>query len=189
MTARVSDPTGVFLIDAGKKDSSAGRFLVNASVPSFISITGESGSTGGMHIIAEAAVSIDRGMRDSWIRAVSGGTIERMEKKISAAEGDESRNLKEICRYACYIERALDAVSEHSGEEDTPAGKDTLPDYAEKILELIDLHSGDKGILIEELIRISASLGFTETDVKGAIKSLVEDDECYLPAGGFIRRL
>ncbi|MBN1432518.1 MAG: hypothetical protein JW931_07065 [Methanomicrobiaceae archaeon] len=189
VTARVSDPTGVFIVYAGKKDSSAGSSLFNAPVPSFISVTGESGSKGGMHIVADAVVSIDREMRNSWIKYVSRETIERMEKKISVAEGDESGNLKEICRYAGYVERALDAVSEYSGGEGAPAATDASPDNSEKILELIGLHSGEKGVLIEELIRISASFGFTETDVKGAIKSLLEDGECYLPAGGFIRRL
>lgn len=184
VTARVSDPTGVFLVDAGKKESATGRFFAGVPVPSFVSVTGRAESGDGMHIVAEAAVAVDRGMRDSWTGAVSRDTIKRIE---AAPGGEDAGSIKELCRYAALVERALDAIDEPAGGGggDTPAGAD----YTGKILEMIDLHSGNRGIPVDDLIRICTSSGIKEADVKRAIKSLVEDGECYLPAGGYIRRL
>jgi len=182
--ARISDPTGVFVVDAGKNDSAAGWFFGGVSVPSFVSVTGRAESSGGMRIVAEAAVAIDREMRNSWISVVSRRTIERLE---SAAGNNETGRIEDLCLYAGLIERAIDAVhAGPGGEGETGSGE---PDHSEKVLELIDLHSGDKGIPVEDLIRICASSRIKEADAKRAIESLVEEGECYLPAGGYIRRL
>lgn len=181
--ARVSDPTGVFMIDAGKKKSSPGHFFTGVTIPSFVSVTGVAEYTDGMRIIAEAAIGIDRGMRNSWIGSVSRRTIERLEAAAGKNHGGESGDL---CLYADLIERALEVAVVTCGRRDADSGK---PDYSEKVLELIELHSGEKGLMIEELFNICKSLQITENDVRAAIESLVEEGECYLPAGGFIRRI
>jgi RPA family protein len=185
VTARVSDPTGVFLVDGGKKDSSTGRSLAGAEIPSFLAVTGRAVPDGGMHIIAEAVIPVDRSARDSWACAVLRDTIRRMEASFD--NENAKPDLKEMCRYAGLVERVLDAVCESSSPgEDGASGS---PDYSEKILEIIDIHSGKKGMPVEDLINTCKSSGLREADIKRTIESLVEDGECYLPAGGYIRRL
>ncbi|WP_048153149.1 hypothetical protein [Methanolacinia paynteri] len=187
VTARVSDPTGVFLVDGGKKDSSTGRSLAGAEVPSFVSVTGKATADGGMHIIAEAVIPVDRSARDSWACAVLRDTIERMETSLD--NENAKPDLKDMCRYAGFVERVFDAVCESSSSGEDGSGSPGSPDYSEKILEIIDINSGKKGMLVEDLINTCKSSGLSEADIKRTIGSLVEDGECYLPAGGYIRRL
>lgn len=188
VTARISDPTGVFLVDAGKKDSSTGRFLSEVSVPSFVSVTGRAeplpDADGGNNIVAEAAISIEKSVRDSWTCTILRETIERME---SSLEGEYSGSMKDLCRYVGLVERVLEAVNGSSGGD--AASSTPGPDLSEKMLEIIDIHSDKKGMQLEDLVNTCKSLGLNEADVKRTIESLVEDGECYLPAGGYIRRL
>jgi RPA family protein len=183
VTVRVSDPTGVFLVDAGKKDLSTGRLLSGVQVPSFVSVTGtaENVSGGGMQIVAEAAISIEKSVRDSWTCTILRETLERMETVL---EGEYSGSIKELCRYTCLMGRVLEAVGS-SGVDESPKS----PDYSEKILEMIEIHSDKKGMPVDDLIRACRSLGLNEADIKRTIESLVEEGECYLPTGGYIRRL
>ncbi|WP_421908456.1 hypothetical protein [Methanolacinia petrolearia] len=180
VTARISDPTGVFLVDGGKKDSSTGRSLAGAEIPSFVAVTGRAAPDGGMHIVAEAVIPVERSARNSWACAVLRDTIRRMEASLD--NENAKPDLKEMCRYAGLAGRVLDAVCESSssGEE----GSSGSQDYSEKILEIIDIHSGKKGMLVEDLVNTCKSSGLSEADIKRTIESLVEDGECYLPAGG-----
>ncbi len=182
VVARVSDPTGVFVIDGGRKDSSTGRCLSSAVLPSFVTVTGRACGDGGMHIEAEAVAAIDRSMRDSWTGAVSRETAGRMELAVKdGLPGDHM----EICRYAGLVERALGTV----GAGDSGGDGDGGYDYKCRILEIIDNHPGGKGITLTGLLRTCESLGIKESDAGDAINSLLEEGECYLPAGGYIRRL
>jgi hypothetical protein len=138
-----------------------------------------------MHIIAEAVIPVERSARDSWACAVLRDTIRRME--LSLDNENAKPDLKEMCRYAGLVERVLDAVCESSSPgEDGSSGS---PDYSEKILDIIEIHSGKKGMPVKDLIDTCKSSGLSEADIKRTIESLVEDGECYLPAGGYIRRL
>lgn len=179
--ARVSDPTGVFLVVAERREFGVCRFLKDAEIPSLVSVTGRVFPGEPLRISPEATIPVTPDMRNSWINFTARGTIGRMDK--AASEG--SVNMKDLCRYTDYLERAIDAALVPVSLEEPGIPED----FTGRVRKIIAENSGKKGIAIDELTKICISSGVTESAVKRSIESLLDEGDCYLPSGGYVRLL
>jgi hypothetical protein len=67
----------------------------------------------------------------------------------------------------------------------TAPTRETIPDrdgIKEKILTIIRESAGLKGIPLPDLITTAGRYGIGEREVREAVRSLIEEDECYQPA-------
>ncbi|MBS1262854.1 MAG: hypothetical protein MAG715_00017 [Methanonatronarchaeales archaeon] len=111
--ARVSDPTGTFLVYAGRYQPEAAQVLSSMEPPEFVAVTGKAdvyqpddGDT-IPSIRPEAVSTVDRGERDRWVVTTARRTIERLEKLDQLPEEVEERYHPSLNEYRDVVREAL----------------------------------------------------------------------------------
>jgi RPA family protein len=178
LRARVADPTGTIDIAAGRDVPQVMEALSALTPPAFIALTGTFRIDTRLpepHIAVrpEAVRVADRGERDQWLLVTADHTLRRLEAQHPADRDD---------RIAQAVERALAVIPE------TPEGE-SQAGVREAVMEIIDRHSGPRGMAVADVVRYVQEYGYPEPHIRDAIRDLLDDDECYTPASGCIRRL
>lgn len=199
LLAWVADPTGTFKLSAGKQEEEVVEVLEQAEPPVFVLVTGEAqvsrSPKKGVIIRPLTIRTVDRVTRDSWIIVTAGQTLARLEILEKAIRnGTEDQVIRQAINHyhvdtsqirslVVMVEGALSKV------ERVPGGAIKAPDPREVLLDLIQTHSGPKGVSISELLPLAARKGIREEQVIITIRQLVEEDECYQPAAGAVKLL
>jgi uncharacterized protein len=199
LEAWVSDPTGTFLISTGRQDSEIKSQLELIEPPVFVTVRGEvqvpMGNRKPVHIRPVDIRVVDRTTRDSWVIRTAEITLARLEsieyallqgtkeKGPALAISHYSTDREQIKELVRMVEEALLKVNTVKG------GSIQAPDPGEIILELIKTCSGPRGIEVTALITLAGQRGVHDEQVMSILRQLVEEDECYQPAAGFIKLL
>jgi hypothetical protein len=197
---RIADPTGVFDLVIGGRNTALAETFCKLPVPSFVTVTGRAQmylKKGEMvlSVRPDSVRVVDRRVRDQWVLSTATSTLERLFQMNLALQGrcTDERILTAVRHYpmtktrlrelALMVEGAVQTVRPTVPE--SPA----QPDARALVLEFITSKSGSQGSAIEEIIAMAAMQGVTQEAVLAAIESLIIDDECYQPRKGFIKLL
>lgn len=198
---RVADPTGTFEIVSGGRRAAITEQIHAIPVPSFIAVTGtaqlylrKGGST--VSVRPEYIQVVDRTVRDRWITGTADMTIARLELLLAALEGT-SRDLR-ACRVVRHYGLTREGICEMvTMSEGALASVSTAPvaspkaeaDISAIIMEIIRTKSGPRGVSVQDVIDEAGAGGHAEGAVVAAIRTLVENDDCYQPQKGYIKPL
>jgi len=196
--ARVADPTGAFTLEAGRQERDAPGILSTLQPPVFVTAVAEIqclGRSAGSpwQCALQDIREVSREVRDSWVFTTAEQTLSRLEaiayaldhgsgpKAVMEAIGFYRITRKDLIETASMIRDILAKMEVSPGAEGT--------DITQLVLSLIREHGGDKGITLEEVIRVGSGEGLSPGEVRKAVETLLADDECYQPSKGTIRLL
>ncbi len=200
MHARLADPTAAFELYIDRSDQATAEILDSMEIPCFATVIGEARTTGAgpstrCSVRVRELRMVDRYVRDAWVLRTADLTIRRIERIATAIRERKGNSLTgtvaghfrpdptELRNLALMVREALKGVNVA-----TPASPGTC-DPSAIIREIIQEHGGKTGISIEEVARQAAKHGLSQNDVKSAVESLLQDDECYQPARGVLKLL
>lgn len=162
--ARISDPTGQFLVFAGEYQPEAAKFLSEAEVPSFVSIYGKTNiyrpdeETVITSIRPESINYCQEIDRDRWVVKTALRTLKRLkdiDKETKEHYGTNKNEYKEITIEALEITVGADktgekttAPTEKTQEETEETPEDTAqePSFEEKGFEEASQHEVDNDL-------------------------------------------
>jgi RPA family protein len=197
---RIADPTGVFDLVIGGRNTALAETFCKLPVPSFVTVTGRAQMylKKGVVVLSvrpDNVVVVKRRVRDQWVLATAKSTLERLQRMNIALQGTcaDERILAAVRHYSITNAslRELALMVEGAVQTVRPPGPDApaQPDIRTLVMELITAESGLQGIAVEEIINLAAMHGVMQETVLAAIESLILDDECYQPRKGFVRPL
>ena len=197
---RIADPTGVFDLVIGGRNTALAETFCKIPVPSFVTVTGRAQmyvKKGEMvlSIRPDTILVVDRQVRDQWVLATAKSTLDRLHQVNLALQGgcSDERILAAVRHYSMTKTRLRDLAQIVEGAVRTvrPPGTESSrkPDARSLVLDFITLENGPQGSAIEEIIAMAATRAVTQEDVLAAIELLIIDDECYQPRKGFIKLL
>lgn len=195
MTARVADPTGVFLVRATSREPETLTALAAVTPPAFLAVLGYAviGRNGpSVHPVSVAPV--DRGTRDRWLLRTADLTAARLDAVLARLRGDGDDPIIDaaIAAYRMTPEtvEALGAMALRALDVLPTAG--TLPspsvlhELSSLLMERIEA-GGRDGVTIDDLLVLAMGRGHSKSEVEEAISGLLEEGECYMPRRGLIR--
>jgi uncharacterized protein len=200
VNTRIADPTGVFDLVIGGRNTALAATFCNIPVPSFVTVTGRAQmflKKGEivLSIRPDNVLVVDRQVRDQWVLTTAKSTLERLYQANLVLQGgcSDERIITAVRHYAMTKNglRDLALMVEGAVRNVRTTGTDSprKPDARALVLDIITLESSPQGSDIEEIIAIAATRGVTQESVLAAIESLIIDDECYQPRKGWIKLL
>jgi len=197
---RVADPTGAFTLVSGGRNAALAEQIRGLPVPSFIAVTGTAHlvkKNGGCEVVVrpEHIAPSDRAGRDRWIVTTADMTISRLGLLLDAlgkTTADEragtvirhySLTKDRIREMAQSVEGALAGVRTAPPVEEAPA------DITGLVMEIVKEKSGPRGVSVDEVVAEAGVKGCTQDAVLAAIRTLVENDDCYQPQKGYVKPL
>lgn len=199
---RVADPSGVFDIVLGGRNTALVQTLKNIPIPSFVAITGNAqiyqrNSAISLSVRPEHVRVIDRAERDHLLLIVAEYTLRRLETMVQVVKGMATdERMKVAVRHYASTETSLleltamveAVVGSIRPPPDSLNGGDR-PDICAMARDLIANASGPRGIAVEEVIDTLGLRGIQKEEVLAALESLIHDDECYQPQKGYVKLL
>jgi hypothetical protein len=197
---RIADPTGVFDMMIGGRNTTLAETFCKLPVPSFVSVIGRAQMylKHGESILSvrpDNVLIVDRQVRDQWVLATAKSTLGRLRHMHLAIQGTctDERILTAVRHYsitktrlqemAVMVESAVHTV--RPPDYDAQAS----PDVRMLVMEFMRAGSGQRGISVDDIIRQAGVCGVSQEAVLAAIESLIIDDECYQPQKGFVKPL
>jgi hypothetical protein len=200
VNSRIADPTGVFNLVIGGRNTALAEAFRNLPIPSFVTVTGRSQiyqklGRFAISVRPESVQNVNRQVRDQWVISTAQSTLKRLFLMNQALQGacNDERVLSAFHHYsitksrlrelAVMVEEAVNTVQTIEGE---------LPvqqDIRIRVMEIISAGSGSKGISVDEIITQAAACGISRESALAIIESLIIDDECYQPLKGFVKPL
>jgi RPA family protein len=197
---RIADPTGVFNLMIGGRNTTLAETFCKLPVPSFVTVTGRAQMylKNGELILSvrpDNVQVVDRLVRDQWVLATAKSTAARLHHMHLAIQGTctDERILAAVRHYsitktrlqdlAGMVERAVHTI--RPSECDVPAP----PDVRMLVMDFMQAGSGPRGIAVDDIIKQAAVCGVSQEAVLAAVESLIIDDECYQPQKGFVKPL
>jgi len=197
---RIADPTGVFNLMIGGRNTALAETFCKIPVPSFVTITGRAQMylkyrEPILSVRPDNVLVVDRQVRDQWVLATAKSTLGRLRHMHLAIQGicTDERILTAARHYsitktrlqdlAMMVENAVQTVRPPEYVAPTP------PDVRMLVMEFMQAESGQRGIAVDEIIKQAAVCGVSQEAVLSAIESLIIDDECYQPQKGFVKLL
>jgi RPA family protein len=190
---RVADPTGVFELRKVRPDTGLQAAISGIEPPAFVTVIGQARMTSGSadpspYLEVHEVREVDRRIRDTWIirtAELTGDRLSLMRKAIRSGTGSDEiigaiaefqvgcPDIEHLAGMAC---RALSQVAGIPGKDET------RPEVREKVLSIIRESAGKRGVPLDELIGLAGKYGIDEKGVRQAVRTLLEEDECYQPA-------
>ncbi|HUT38506.1 MAG TPA: hypothetical protein VMW77_04290 [Methanoregula sp.] len=197
---RIADPTGVFDLVIGGRNTALAEIFCKLPVPSFVTVTGRAQMylKKGELVLSvrpDNILVVDRLVRDQWVLATAKSTLERLHRVNLALQGTcaDERILAAVRHYSITKTRLreLAMMVESAVQTVRPPGSEAppKPDVRTLVMEFITAESGPRGIAIEEILNQAAIRGVMQEAVLAAIESLIIDDQCYQPRKGFVKPL
>ncbi len=194
MQARLADPTGAFLVSADWQSPDAVETLGYIEPPAFVAVTGRATLTGTGEracatVDAEVFNVVNRTVRDLWVLATAGATLDRLEAlrdggderaatalRLYGTADEDVREMAGMVRTALASVRADIAV----GEIAPVIGRDLL-------LAAIEEGGGARGIGFDDAVAAGVRSGLSAREARTALEELLAAGECYQPASGMIK--
>ena len=197
---RIADPTGVFNLIIGGRNTVLAETLCKIPVPSFVTVTGRAqmylkNGEVMLSVRPDSIRVVDRLVRDQWVLATAKSTVGRLHDMHLAIQGmcTDERILAAVRHYsmtnprlqdlAVMVENAVQTVRPPECDASVP------PDVRTLVMEFMQAGSGPRGIAVDDIIQQAATCGVSQEVVLAAIESLIIDDECYQPQKGFVKLL
>jgi RPA family protein len=199
-TGRVADPSGVFEFRTGQADSHLRQGLKDLAPPVFVTLLGEA-RPGRPQPAARPVVSVvemgetARSVRDLWILRTAELTTARlfeMRTIIRTGTGNETATAA-VAMYGTTetdIREMAETVYQMLAGISSPS-RNTMnnKEVRETVLAIIRESAGAGGISLELIIDAAGKSGIDESSARDAVKTLVEEDECYQPARNVFKPL
>ena len=197
---RIADPTGVFNLIIGGRNTVLAETLCKIPVPSFVTVTGRAqmylkNGEVMLSVRPDSIRVVDRLVRDQWVLATAKSTVGRLHDMHLAMQGmcTDERILAAVRHYsmtnprlqdlALMVENAVQTVRPPECDASVP------PDVRTLVMDFMQVESGPRGIAVVDIIQQAAMCGVSQEIVLAAIESLIIDDECYQPQKGFVKLL
>jgi RPA family protein len=163
VNTRVADPTGVFNLVIGGRNTALAQAFRNLSVPSFVTVTGRSQiyRKEGRFVVSvrpDSVQNVNRQVRDQWVLSTAQSTLGRLflmnqalqgtytDDRILAAFYHYSITKPRIRELAAMVEGAVNTV--HTVESELPV----QPEVRTLVMDLIRAGSGPRGISVEQIL-------------------------------------
>jgi RPA family protein len=200
VNSRIADPTGVFNLVIGGRNTALSEALRNLPIPTFVTVTGRSQiyQKDGRFVLSvrpDSVKNVNRHVRDQWVLSTAQLTLGRLylmnealrgactDERILAAFHHYSITKPRLRELAAMVEEGVNTVRQVEGE------LPEQPDVRMRVMDLIRAGSGPKGISVDEIITEAAAWGISRESALTMIESLIMDDECYQPLKGFVKPL
>lgn len=197
---RMSDPTGVFDLVIGGRNTALAKTFREIPVPSFVSVSGRAqmytkNGIPQLSVRPDHIRIVNREVRDQWVLATAQSTLERLNRvNLTLMDLCTDPNLLAAIRHysitgtllrdlATMVEGAVQTVQSRSCD-DTP-----LPDIRTLVMDLMSAGNGPRGISVEEIVGRIMENGGSREAALAVIESLITEDECYQPQKGFVKLL
>ena len=195
VTARVADPTGVFLVRATGREPEMLAVLAAVTPPAFLAVLGytEWGRNGST-VRPLSVVPVDRATRDRWVVRTADLSAARLESVLACLRGDGEDPLADaaiaaygvtpatVTELRAMVLRALDVLPPPGS---VPVGA-ADHDLADLLLEQIEA-GGRDGVTVEDLLALGTKKGRSKAEVEEVLSGLLEEGDCYMPRRGLIR--
>ena len=197
---RLADPTGAFTLVSGGRKALLAEQIRALPVPSFIAVTGTAHLTkrnGGCDIVVrpEFIAASDRAGRDRWIVTTADMTISRLGLLLNAIDGRnaDGRDGTVVRHYALTRERIREMAGmvdgALAGVRTAPPVQEAPADITGLVMEIVKEKSGPRGVSVDDVVAEAGAKGCTQDAVIAAIRTLVENDDCYQPQKGYVKPL
>lgn len=215
--ARISDPTGVFMVYAGQYQPEAAIFLSTVEVPSYVAVVGkariyepEKGSV-FISIRPEEINNVESTIRDRWVVDTADLTLKRLDllsdvfsggkhgedlaesMKLKGIDSDSSEAIQDAIEFygtdQKYISEFKQSMREALLSIKENAGVQMKQnDHAENmILEVLEELDEGKGVQYSCLLEEVKSRGIPEEVADAGVRSLLAKGECYEPKQGILK--
>lgn len=193
VTARIADPTGVFLVRATAREPELLAALSAITPPAFVAVLGyaEPGRQGPT-VRPVSVAQVDRGVRDRWLVQAADRTAARLESLAARLGGSAADDLADeaIAAYdvtAATIEELRSMAERALALVPVGVERGEGTDLPSLLLDRIE-QGGKAGVVQDELVALGAEKGCAKVEVEEALATLLGDGECYMPRRGLIRR-
>ncbi len=197
---RISDPTGVFDLVIGGRNTALAKTFREISVPSFVTVSGRAQiftKNGIPHLSVrpDHIRIVNREVRDQWVLATAKSTLERLNRvNLTLMDLYNDPNLLVAIRHysitgtllrdlATMVEDAVQTVRSRSHDFTV------LPDLRTLVMAVMSAGNGPRGISVDEIVRQVMENGGSREAALAVIESLITEDECYQPQKGFVKLL
>ncbi len=215
--ARISDPTGVFIVYAGQYQPEAAIFLSTVEVPSYVAVVGkariyepEKGSV-FISIRPEEINNVESTIRDRWVVETADLTLKRLDLlsevfSVVMHGGDLAESMKLKGIDSDSSEAILDAIEFYGTDEkyifefkqsmreallsikENAGVQMNQNEHAENaIIEVLKELDKGKGVLYSCLLEKVKSRGISEEVADAGVRSLLAKGECYEPKLGILK--
>ena len=200
VNTRIADPTGVFNLVIGGRNTALAETFRRLPVPSFVTVTGRSQmyQKEGRIVLSvrpDYVQCVNRPVRDQCVVATAQSTLGRLYLMNLALQGTctDDRVLAAFHHYSITKTRLRELAAMVEGAMKTVLPVESeLPeqkDVRSLVMDLIRSGSGPRGISVDQVINEAATSGIPRESVIATIESLIIDDECYQPLKGFVKPL
>ena len=198
---RVADPSGAFDIVIGGRNAALTGTVKKIPVPSFVAITGnaqiyQKNNAISLTVRPEHIRVIDRAERDKLLLITAEYTLHRLEDLCRALKGTatDERLMTAIRHYSLTTTSLLELttmVEEVVGSVRPSDSQDAgeRPDIQAQVQELLQMAADPRGIAVEDVIETLGLRGIPKEDTLAALAFLIQEDECYQPQKGYVKRL
>jgi len=197
---RLADPTGAFTLVSGGRKAALAEQIRALPVPSFIAVTGTAHlikKNGGCEVVVrpEYIAASDRAGRDRWIVITADMTISRLGLLLDAIDGKKAdgRDGTVVRHYCLKKERIREMTTmveiALAGVRTAPPAQEAPADITGLIMEIVKEKSGPRGVSVDDVVAEAGAKGCTQDAVIAAIRTLVENDDCYQPQKGYVKPL
>jgi len=197
---RIADPTGIFNLVIGGRNTAIAETFRKLPVPSFVTVTGRAqmylnGGRVSLSVRPDTVRGVNRLVRDQWVLATAQSTLGRLFLMKSAMQGTCTDNQilvafhhysitkTRLTELAVMVVSAVNAIRAVECEEPQQQDVRTL------VLELILAEIGPRGTSVDQIIKEAGIQGVSQEAVLTVIETLITDDECYQPQKGFVKLL
>ncbi len=195
VTARIADPTGVFLVRATGREPEMLAALAAVTPPAFVAVLGYvEGGRNGSTVRPLSVVPVDRATRDRWVVRTADLSAARLESVLGRIEGGGEDPLADAAIASYHLTpvviEELRAMALRALDVLPPSGLNPADaadhDLAALLLEQIET-GGRDGVTVEALVARGAKEGCSKAAVEAALSGLLEEGDCYMPRRGLIR--
>ncbi|MDD4483228.1 MAG: hypothetical protein PHD55_02525 [Methanoregula sp.] len=197
---RLADPTGAFTLVSGGRNALLAEQIRALPVPSFIAVTGTAHlikRNGGCDTVVrpEHIAASDRAGRDRWIVTTADMTISRLGLLLDAIEGNKAdgRDGTVVRHYSLTKERIREMAEivggALAGVRTAPPAQEAPADITGIVMEIVKEKSGPRGVSVDDVVAEAGTQGCSQDAVIAAIRTLIENDDCYQPQKGYVKPL
>jgi len=197
---RMSDPTGVFDLVIGGRNTALAKMFREISVPSFVTVSGRAqmftkNGTPHLSVRPDHLKMVNREVRDQWVLATAKSTLERLNRvNLTLMDLRNDTNLQAAIRHYSItgiLLRDLATMVEDAVQTVQSRGRNVtvLTDIRALVMTLMLAENGPRGISVEEIVRRVMENGGSREAALAVIESLITEDECYQPQKGFVKLL
>jgi len=192
---------GAFTLVSGGRKAALAEQIRALPVPSFIAVTGTAHltikRTAGVRLVVrpEYIAASDRAGRDRWIVITADMTISRLGLLLDAIDGKKAdgRDGTVVRHYCLKKERIREMTTmveiALAGVRTAPPAQEAPADITGLIMEIVKEKSGPRGVSVDDVVAEAGAKGCTQDAVIAAIRTLVENDDCYQPQKGYVKPL